>query len=230
MIAAHTEVVLLDVEGTIAPIAFVKQVMFPRATAALPGFIAAHNDDPDVTACLDDVRETVQRETGATIDREAAVDELLRYVAADRKHPALKELQGRIWDTEFRAGRLVAPIYDDVPLALAALRARGLRIAVYSSGSVLAQQRFFRYSTHGDLAGDVVAWFDLATGPKQAPDSYRRIADALDVAPAAVLFLSDAFAEIEAARAAGMQAIQVARDEDGTVAVEAVAIRSFGEL
>ncbi len=222
--------VLLDIEGTVAPIAFVKDVMFPRAAAALPAWVAAHADDPAVVADLDLVRETVRVETGASIDRDEAVAHLLRFITADRKHPALKDLQGRIWDAEFRAGRLVAPLYDDVPPALARLRARGVRLAVYSSGSVLAQQRFFRYSTHGDLSSSIEAWFDLTTGPKQSPDSYRRIAAALALPPAAVLFLSDAFVEIEAARAAGMNAIQVARPADGTVAAEPSAILAFDQL
>lgn len=230
MIPPTIRAVLLDIEGTVAPIAFVKEVMFPRAAAALPAWVAAHADDPDVAADLDLVCETVRAETGRALDRAAAVDELLRYIAADRKHPALKNLQGRIWDAEFRAGSLVAPIYDDVPPALDRLRAHGVRLAVYSSGSVLAQRRFFRYSTHGDLSPGIADWFDLSTGPKQSPDSYRAIASALALPPAAVLFLSDAFVEVEAARTAGMSARQVARPADGTTPAEPAAIRSFDEL
>ena len=69
----------------------------------------------------------------------------------DRKSPALKELQGKIWEDGYRAGELVAPIYPDVEPAFRRWRQAGHALGIFSSGSVLAQQWLFRCSTAGDL-------------------------------------------------------------------------------
>jgi enolase-phosphatase E1 len=60
----------------------------------------------------------------------------------------------------------------------------------------------------------LAAHFDTTTGPKKEPGSYQRIAAALGGAPAQVLFLSDSVAELDAARAAGMETALSARPEN----------------
>jgi enolase-phosphatase E1 len=221
--------VLLDIEGTISPITFVKDVMFPVAAAALPAFVAAHAGEPEVEAALDGVRSTALAEDGVQLDRQGVVERLLAWIAADRKHPSLKSLQGRIWQAEFEAGRLIAPFYDDVPPMLRRLRGEGRRIAIYSSGSALAQRLFVRYTDHGDLSDLMERYFDLTVGSKQEPASYRAITEALGLAPERILFLTDSPPEVEAARRAGLRAVQVVRP--GTTALApGTIVRSFDEL
>jgi enolase-phosphatase E1 len=78
-----------------------------------------------------------------------------------------------------------------------------LRLYVYSSGSVPAQQLFFRYSEAGDLTPLFAGYFDTETGPKREAASYLRIAEAIGEQPAHILFLSDIVEELDAAQAAG---------------------------
>jgi enolase-phosphatase E1 len=77
-------------------------------------------------------------------------------------------------------------------------------MAIFSSGSIQAQQSLFRHTTAGDLTPFFRAYFDTTTGPKTAPESYTRIAASLKQVPSAVLFVSDVVAELDAARSAGM--------------------------
>jgi len=60
---------------------------------------------------------------------------------------------------------------------------------------------------HGEFTGLLLirAYFDTTTGPKTAPESYERIAAALERSPGDVLFVSDVTAELDAARRAGMR-------------------------
>jgi enolase-phosphatase E1 len=44
--------VLTDIEGTLGPVAFVREVLFPYAAAALPGFVREHAAEPQVAAIL----------------------------------------------------------------------------------------------------------------------------------------------------------------------------------
>ena len=122
----------------------------------------------------------------------------------DRKSTGLKSLQGKIWEEGYRRGELKGRVYPDVPDAFARWRAAQIVIAIFSSGSVLAQRLLFAHSDRGDLTPFIQAYFDTTTGPKRAAASYRRITASLGVEPGRSLFVSDVSAELDAARAAGM--------------------------
>jgi enolase-phosphatase E1 len=211
-------VLLLDVEGTTTDIAFVHDVLFPHAREHLSSYVRTHAASVAVREQLDSARATgvAEGEPVATDDEVVAL--LLRWIAVDRKHPALKELQGRVWQAGYTDGSFRGHVYDDVPPALTRWRERGLQIAIYSSGSVAAQRLLFGHSTHGDLNSHFAANFDTTVGHKRAVESYRRIAAALGVDPGRVAFLSDVEAELDAACEAGMQAVQLLRA--GTVPSE----------
>ena len=210
--------ILTDIEGTTSSISFVKDVLFPYARRALPGFVAARGQEPEVRAWLDAVGE----ETGAADDA-AIVATLQAWIDADRKHTALKALQGMIWADGYRDADFTAHIYPDAAEALQRWHAAGERMAVYSSGSVPAQKLFFGHRDAGDLTGLFSAWFDTEIGGKREASSYTRIAEALQVAPAELLFLSDVVAELDAAREAGLGTVLVDRLDDYPVPRDATA-------
>ena len=122
----------------------------------------------------------------------------------DRKLTPLKDLQGRIWEQGYGKGELTGPLFPDVPAALRRWQREGLTLAVYSSGSVPAQQLLYGHSSAGDLRPLFQHWFDTRIGSKQDPISYQRIADGMATEPSRVLFISDALAECHAARDSGM--------------------------
>jgi enolase-phosphatase E1 len=207
-VAAPIRLVVTDIEGTTSPIAFVHQVLFPFAAAELGPFLAAHANDPPVAAVLADV--------AARAPGEAPEAALRRWMAADEKVTPLKTLQGMIWEAGFRDGRLRGRLWPDVAPHLRAWHAAGIRLAVFSSGSVAAQRLLFGFSDAGDLAPLFAGFFDTTTGPKRDAGSYRAILAALSAAPAETLFLSDVEAELDAAAEAGIATCQLVRPEDGT--------------
>ena len=100
----------------------------------------------------------------------------------DRKSGPLKALQGRIWEQGYATGALKGEVYPDVPEAFARWTAAGVRIGIFSSGSVLAQKLLFANSTAGDLSRFLSGYFDTAVGAKREAVSYRRIVEALRLA------------------------------------------------
>jgi hypothetical protein len=128
--------VVVDIEGTTTSLAFVKDVLFPYSRARLADFVREHAADPELMAQLDRLRA----ETG-TESTDAAVTTLLRYIDEDRKHPVLKDLQGRIWREGYRTGAFVAHLYPDVAPALRRWKRAGILLHVFSSGSVEAGSR-----------------------------------------------------------------------------------------
>lgn len=202
--------ILTDIEGTTSSIAFVRDVLFPYARRALPGFVRARKADPEVRRWLN----AVAAEQPVARDDDAAVALLQQWIDEDRKHTALKALQGLIWRDGFRDGAFTAHVYPDAAAALRAWHDAGVSLAVYSSGSVEAQQLYFGHSGAGDLRGLFSAWFDTEVGPKREAASYREIVRRLGRAADALLFLSDVVEELDAAREVGLRTVLVDRRED----------------
>lgn len=205
---------MTDIEGTTTPIRFVHDVLFPYARARLPALVAAPPDDETAAAIA---RIPPLAPPGARTPLEA----LEAWQDADSKIEPLKTLQGIAWRQGYATGELKADLYPDVPPALRCWHAAGLRLAVYSSGSVEAQRLIFGHTAWGDLAPLFAGFFDTRIGAKREAASYAAIADALELGPAAILFLSDVGAELDAARAAGLPTCQLLRPADGAVRAEA---------
>jgi 2,3-diketo-5-methylthio-1-phosphopentane phosphatase/methylthioribulose-1-phosphate dehydratase len=201
--------ILTDIEGTTSALTMLKQVLAPYARAHLAAFVAAQRAQPEVREALAATRALAQ-EPGA--DEARTLEILVRWIDEDRKAPPLKTLQGLVWERGFHDGSLRAHLYPDVVPALSALKAAGLELYVYSSGSVHAQRLFFEYSIEGNVRGLFDGFFDTGSGPKLESASYRGIARALGLDPAAVLFLSDAQAELDAAEAAGLCVLGLMRE------------------
>jgi enolase-phosphatase E1 len=202
--------ILTDIEGTTSSIAFVKDVLFPYARRALPRFVREHGSDPGVRRWLDEVAT----ENGGICSDDVIVETLQGWIDQDRKHTALKALQGMLWRDGYQRGDFRGHVYADAATALRAWHAAGRRLAVFSSGSVAAQKLLFGHSDAGDLAAVFQGFFDTEIGHKREADSYRRIAQALQQPPGDIVFLSDVVEELDAAREAGMQTVLLDRRED----------------
>jgi enolase-phosphatase E1 len=195
--------VVLDIEGTTSSTESVHVGLYSYARPRLGPWIDAHPDDPLVAQAR---AESGLPASAATPDIVAV---LHGWMDGDVKATPLKTLQGLIWADGFAAGDLVSHFFPDVPPALRSWRAAGLRLAVFSSGSVASQRPWFRHGPDGDLTGLVDHFFDtVSAGPKRVEASYARIAETLG-GPA--LFLSDVPAELHAAAAAGWATVGVAR-------------------
>jgi enolase-phosphatase E1 len=204
--AGHA-MILLDIEGTTTPIAFVTATLFPYARTHFPLYLERQGGTPEVRQAVARLHDEYERDrgNGESVPEWSPLAYLTWLMDRDRKSPALKDLQGRIWEEGYRNGTLVGQVYEDVPRALARWRDAGRAVGIYSSGSVLAQQWLFRRSTAGDLT-PLLAWhFDTAVGAKQDPASYARIAADVNLTPDEILFVSDVAAELDAAREAGMR-------------------------
>lgn len=201
--------IVTDIEGTTSSIDFVRDVLFPYARKRLPAFVETHGDQPQVQHWLHEAA----REAGMIeAERQEVIELLLRWIDQDRKSTALKALQGMIWKDGYESDAYRAHLYPEVAARLREWRADGLRLYVYSSGSVAAQQLFFRHSEAGDLSPLFAGYFDTETGPKRESESYHHIADAIGEQPRHLLFLSDIAEELDAAKAAGFHSGWLVRE------------------
>ena len=104
------DTVVLDIEGTVCPITFVKEKLFPYFLEKLPlflleisNFTLLQADDKDpIKAILSQLPEQIR----------TSKDSVLEYfndlVRRDIKDPILKQLQGFIWKLGYENGDLKA--------------------------------------------------------------------------------------------------------------------------
>lgn len=232
---------VLDIEGATTPIDFVFTTLFPFAATRVEDFLRRNLKESETAAIVNDLRATWSgaAATGAPVWIEGTPEEKLQSVvkyvrwliARDSKITPLKSLQGKIWEEGFARGELKGEVYPDVAPAFARWNSQGRRIAIFSSGSVLAQKLLFANSTAGDLSPFIEAYFDTTTGPKREPRSYKEIAAALQLRSENILFVSDVSAELDAARAAQMQTAHSLRPQIAPLENSPHAcVRSFAEI
>lgn len=206
-----TKAIVTDIEGTTSSLAFVKDVLFPYAANNLPDWLSDNSKVPAVRTEIAIVADQIDR---PATDIEAVTTQLLQWIDENVKATPLKALQGMLWKSGYESGDYCAHVYEDAVQKLHDWHAAGIPLYVYSSGSVQAQELFFQYSRYGDLRKLFSGYFDTTTGPKNDTDSYRKIAAAIGLPAADILFLSDANSEVKAALAAGLKAVLIVRPED----------------
>jgi enolase-phosphatase E1 len=201
--------VVTDIEGTTTSLSFVKDVLFPYAREHIGTFLRQNEDNPEVAAQLDELR----RLEGKELDLEDIIELLIQWIDEDRKITPLKSLQGMIWEAGYKSGDFTGHLYEDAARKMREWHERGIRLYVFSSGSVKAQKLIFGYSDFGDLTPIFSGYFDTNIGNKRETTAYRHIVDELGIPAEEILFLSDVEQELAAARDAGMKVIQLVREE-----------------
>lgn len=218
--------IVTDIEGTTSSIDFVHQTLFPYARQRLRRYLREHAGETATQALVDDVEAIV----GWDLSLDEAADILERWIDEDQKHTPLKALQGMIWREGYANGDLRGHVYDDTPDALKSWQTAGIRLYVYSSGSVEAQKLIFCHTDYGDLTPLFSGYFDTRIGAKREVGAYKAILARLGLPGDEVLFLSDVGAELDAARGAGLQTCQLVRDEKTVPAPGHAQVRTLLEV
>lgn len=216
---AGISAIVLDIEGTTTPISFVYDVLFPYARRHLRDYLAGRWKSSEVQGAIERVRvewsDDVTRgenpppwfDDDEDASRTSAAAYLEWLMDRDRKSPGLKLLQGYVWESGYASGELKGAVFPDVPPSVKRWRDSGLKVAIYSSGSVLAQKLIFGNTPEGDLTPFFTDFFDTAVGPKTSPESYERIAHSLNCPTNSMLFVSDTIKELESAHDAGCRVL-----------------------
>jgi enolase-phosphatase E1 len=222
------QVILLDIEGTTTPIDFVYETLFPYARQRLDEFVSNHLENADLK--LLEVEYQVDNSSSKPVWEIPPAKYLFWLMERDRKSPALKSIQGKIWKAGYENGSLKGEVFPDVVPAIERWKAQKKRVAIYSSGSVLAQKLLFKYNHFGDISKMIDGYFDTEVGPKKEPESYLKIAKQLNVPIAEILFISDNAAECRAAEQAGCSVRYSVRPGNKVERVSFERIKSFEEI
>ncbi len=221
--------ILMDIEGTTTSISFVHDILFPYSKERIPAFINSHQNDPEILTIFEEVKLTVNNEQNHLPNNQQIINQLIEWINVDRKHPALKKLQGLIWNEGYTSGEIKGHVYQEVPAVLEKWKNKNITLGIYSSGSIKAQKDLFGFSLFGNLNKFISNNFDTTIGHKREIASYQKISQQLSIPSKDILFLSDISEELDAAKTAGFQTVQLVRI--GTVPNTGHAqVKSFDEI
>jgi enolase-phosphatase E1 len=219
--------ILTDIEGTTTEVSFVYDILFPYFRAHMDQWKTV--DSAPMNDVLEQTRVLVLEEQSINLSsKEALFDQLRQWSIEDRKVTPLKTFQGMVWEQGFKSGAIKGHMYPDVKPALERWTAMGMKLAIFSSGSIAAQKQLFGFSTEGDLTPYFSAYFDTTTGMKRDEQTYQLIVQQVNAPANSVLFLSDIHQELEAAHAAGLRTLQLVRP--GTQANWSWCVADFSEI
>jgi enolase-phosphatase E1 len=209
--------VLFDIEGTVAPIHFVHEVLFPYAFSNIESYLKQNGIPEHIVDSLlkENAFDVETNSYPLRIDHIDDYNRITHYlqhlIRIDRKSTSLKEIQGRVWEQGYTKGEIKSQIFSDAVKFFVYLKARSIKASIYSSGSILAQKLIFQYSDKGNLLGYFHSFFDTTTGPKKVSTSYEQIAQDLGLDPRSILFFTDVVEEAKAAQEINMPAVILKR-------------------
>ena len=209
--------IITDIEGTTTDIKFVKEVLFPFSLNNIESYILANKDNPQIINYIEDATYTIESEDHADdVDLDEVISYLKKWIVEDRKHPALKGIQGLLWQDGYLHHGIKGHIYNDVfPMLKKWKEEDGIVLGIFSSGSVAAQKLLFGNTAIGNINHLFKYNFDTQIGDKISGKSYEKIRNQIGLVPYHILFLSDIEKELDAAQSVGFKTIQLTRE--GTI-------------
>jgi len=224
--------ILVDIEGTTSSINFVHEVLFPYAKSRLSSFIKnniAKNEVRKIISEAFEIEGLKITDLDSSIEKSVKLFE--RWIAEDKKIKPLKDLQGMIWESGYRNKDFFGHVYEDAHNKLLEWYKNGLKIYIYSSGSINAQKLLFGHSSYGDLNYLFSGNFDTEVGSKKEFESYREITEIIKFKANEIIFLSDNSDELKAAKESGMHVIKLARPEDRIESdINYLSVKNFQEI
>jgi enolase-phosphatase E1 len=119
-------------------------------------------------------------------------------------------------------------VYEDVAKNFESWTSSGLKLYIFSSGSVEAQKLLFANTTDDDLSKHLTGYYDTKIGPKQESDSYQKIAKEIGFKEDEIVFFTDVVKEAEAAKKAGYKVALL--DRPGNAEIDEESKKTYSVL
>lgn len=199
---------IIDIEGALCPISFVKNILVPFINAELPDYMWDH--EQELLSLIDAVKS---EENNPSLSVEEVVEVLLRYLEDGQENASLISLQSAICQEGFDSGDLKLELYKDALQGLNRWREQGVKLYAYSSAQVQSEQLLICHENGSEICDIFSGFFDMEAGEGTLIGSYDKIAARIEVRPDEILFISNNIEAALAAYNADMNAIVIDRDQ-----------------
>ncbi|KAF8785513.1 enolase-phosphatase E1-like isoform X2 [Argiope bruennichi] len=253
---SEAKIIILDIEGTIASIDFLRNEAFPLVENQIEDYILIYWEEvKDILSRLrqqsvldskESSNDLVQFPSFPTSEntevntnyQKVVIDYVKHLMKNKRDDRVWKGIQGFALQKAFRNEDIFAHLYSDAIKALETWSREGKPVYTYSTGSRDTQIEYFRHTIEGDMSEFIKEYFDVSIGSKLECQGYRFICSLAEVNPCEAVFFSDRPKEIVAAKNSGLKAILVDREskislikeEEEFVGSEDGKITSFTEI
>ena len=137
--------ILLDIEGTTTPIAFVHDVLFSYARDHVREFLLANAEQEEVRADIELLRAEHADDVSKERNPPPLVADYVEWlIALDRKSTGLKSLQGKIWRQGYQEGSLKSQVFADVAPAFERWHASGIEYQYLFVGKCVGAETTLR--------------------------------------------------------------------------------------
>eukprot|EP00106_Octopus_bimaculoides_P016199 XP_014783641.1 PREDICTED: enolase-phosphatase E1-like [Octopus bimaculoides] len=141
-------------------------ILFPYVADNLQNYLETHFDDDGCLCDIESLRQLAKQDEeskviGATrisntdADKDVIIQDVVANVkwqmSLNRKTTALKQLQGHIWKEAYKLGEIKGELFSDVVPVLHQLKEMGMKLYIYSSGSIESQKLLFSHIPEGNI-------------------------------------------------------------------------------
>lgn len=231
--------IILDIEGTTTSASYYPTAVAPYIRNNTESYLKQHWNEEHVQAIVRDLRQQalLNPEMPKILDKAPDTSQLnspsshsySRITVGDVQKSALNHIeflyrtstttiallyfQMYIWLDGQMKGVLKTHIFKDVAEQIYRWKTEErIAIYIYSSARADVQMLMFACTEYGSLLHLIDGHFDNKIGLKTQPETYNRIAQAIQMPPASMLFFTDEVREAKSAKNAGYKAMLVRRE------------------
>jgi len=230
----HVKAVLIDVEGTITPSTFFKDVLVKHVRDNVDTYVITHFATEAIIKHVAGLRKQAAEDVVAGLEGAVIIPEVddIKTVAlavsanikSQLDHNRCSTDAGAIFyemiTSAFTSKIIQGKVYEDVPPTLKKFKMSDIKVYAYVECCADTAKLQLQYSDHGDLTGMFAGYYDhsklgtkLGSSMKEK-DTYIKLAAALQVDADQMLFLTSKPTDAVAAHSAGLKTCIVTRDQD----------------
>jgi len=246
----HIKAGLIDVEGTVTPATFVKDVLVKYVNENVESYVTTHFASETVEKHVEGLRKQATEDIAAGLEGAVVIPEANDDVAAvasavaanvksqfdhDRCSKDAGALYYEMIVAAFKAKAVAGKVFDDATPALKKLTISGIKVYAYAECCADSAKLQLEHSDHGDLTALFSGFYDhIKLGTKLGSTltekgTFTKLASELQVDVDQLLFLTSKPKDAEAANSAGLKTCLVrAEKTDTTETLRSV--KSLGEL
>lgn len=234
------QAIVMDIEGTTTDRNFMHTTLSPFFKSQMTAFLTDAFEWREVKQVIKQLRLLQQSGQYARMpivavgSKTAVISSVTENIRWQIRHKTmsseLKQMQLLCWLWGFDKDMIRTHIYDDVSTAMDRWKAQGVKLAIYSSGMVIAQKLFFTKTTRGNLFPLIDYFFDSSIGDKTDSQSYKIIVNTMKCEAKRVTFVTDDPNEAKAALNAGLEAVVIERPGKAVDSQGLTKVTSFNQI
>ena len=216
--------IILDIEGTTTSSTYYPSSVAPYIRNNTENYLKSHWNDEHVQSIVKDLRQQaalnpdmpkiLDKGQGTLFEIQRSVLNHIEFLfRTSTTTIALLYFQMYIWLDGQMKGILKTHIFQDVAEMMYRWKVEEkIAIYIYSSARADVQMLMFACTEYGSLLHLIDGHFDSKIGTKTVNETYNRIAQAIQLPPQSIIFLTDDAKEARSAKSSGFKVLLVRRE------------------